>query len=131
MTTVKGSRMLICIAIPLYSELAMDPISMMNFRSTVFKALGDPSRLKILEFLRTGEKCACDIVPTVGFAQPTVSRHLKVLIDCGILKRRKEGNKMLYSVTSRKVYDLVDLVDPHLIDSLSKNVIARIQQGYR
>jgi ArsR family transcriptional regulator len=109
----------------------MDQISMINFKSTVFKALGDPSRLKILDFLRTGEKCACDIVPTVGFAQPTVSRHLKVLIDCGVLKRRKEGNKMLYSTTSPRIYDLIDMVDPRLIESLSKNVIARIQRGYR
>ena len=57
----------------------MDLISIINFKSTIFKALGDPSRLKILDFLKSGEKCACDIVPTVGFAQPTVSRHLKVL----------------------------------------------------
>ncbi len=111
--------------------IPMDQISVINFKSTVFNALGDPSRLKILDFLRTGEKCACDIVPTVGFTQPTVSRHLKVLIDCGILKRRKEGNRMLYSVTSRKIYDLIDLVDSRFIDSLSGNVIARIQQGYR
>lgn len=110
---------------------SMDKISMINFRSTVFKALGDSSRLKILEFLRTGEKCACDIVPTVGFAQPTVSRHLKVLIDCGILKRRKERNKMLYSITSPKIYDLVDLADSSFIESLSRNIIARIQQGDR
>ncbi len=104
---------------------------MINFKSTVFDALADPSRLKILDFLRTGEKCACEIVPTVGFAQPTVSRHLKVLVDCGILKRRKEANKMLYSVTSRRIYDVIDLVDSRFIDALSKNVIARIQQGYR
>jgi len=109
----------------------MDPISMINFKSTVFEALGDPSRLKILDYLRAGEKCACEIVPTVGFAQPTVSRHLKVLLDRGILRRRKEGNKMLYSVTSRRIYDLIDLVDSRFIDSLSKNVIARIQQGDR
>ena len=104
---------------------------MINFKSTVFNALADPSRLKILDFLRTGEKCACDIVPTVGFAQPTVSRHLKVLVDCGILKRHKEANKMLYSVTSPRIYDVIDLVDSRFIDALSKHVIARIQQGYR
>ncbi|WP_455364059.1 ArsR/SmtB family transcription factor [[Eubacterium] cellulosolvens] len=108
----------------------MDPVSLLNFKSTIFKALGDPSRLKILEFLKTGEKCACDIVPTVGFAQPTVSRHLKVLVDCGILKRRKEGNRMLYKVTSDRIHDLINLADSNLIESLSRNVIAGIQQGY-
>ena len=63
----------------------MDQISMNNFRSTVFKAIADPSRIKIIEFLRNGEKCACEIVEQVGFAQPTVSRHLKVLTDSGFL----------------------------------------------
>jgi len=109
----------------------MDQISVTNFKSTVFKALGDPSRLRILQFLKDGEKCACEIVPTVGFAQPTVSRHLQVLVDCGILRRRREGNKMLYSTTSRKIYDLINMVDSRLVESLSRNVILGIQQGYR
>ena len=104
---------------------------MNNFKSTVFKALADPSRIKIIEFLRNGEKCACEIVEQVGFAQPTVSRHLKVLIDSGILKRRKKGNKMLYSITYSKIHDLIDLVDAGFIDSLSKHVIAMVKQGYR
>ena len=107
----------------------MDEIGINNFRSTVFKALGDPSRLKILDFLRTGEKCVCAIVPTIGYTQPTVSRHLKVLIDCGILRRRKEGNRILYSVTSPKIYNLIDSMDSRFIEALSSYVIARIQQG--
>ncbi len=108
----------------------MNEINITNFKSTVFKALADPSRLKILDFLRIGEKCACDIVPLVGFTQPTVSRHLKVLIDCGILKRRKEKNKMLYSVTSHRIYEAIDSIDSPLIESLSKNIVTRIQKGY-
>ncbi|WP_455368685.1 ArsR/SmtB family transcription factor [[Eubacterium] cellulosolvens] len=102
-----------------------------NFKSTIFKALADPSRLRILNFLRTGEKCACDIVPTIGFAQPTVSRHLKVLTDCGILIRRKKGNKMLYSVTSKKIFDLIDIIDSRFIESLSRNIVTNIQGGFR
>ena len=104
---------------------------MNNFRSTVFKALADPSRIKIIEFLRNGEKCVCEIVEQVGFAQPTVSRHLKVLIVSGILTRRKKGNKMLYSITYSNIYDLIDFVDARFIDSLSKHVIAMVKQGYR
>lgn len=107
--------------------LSVDEISMNNFKSTVFKALADPSRLKILDFLRSGERCECEIVPTVGFAQPTVSRHLKVLVDCGILRRRKEGNRMFYSVTSPRIHALIDLVDSKFIETLSKYVIYRIR----
>ena len=109
----------------------MDEISMTNFRSTVFRALADPSRIKIIEFLKNGERCACEIVEQVGFAQPTVSRHLKVLTDTGILKRRKEGNKVLYSITYQRIHELIDLVDARFIDSLCKHVIAMVKQGYR
>ena len=109
----------------------MDEISMINFKSTIFKALADPSRLKIIDFLRMGEQCACKIVPTVGFAQPTVSRHLKVLIDCGILRRRKESNRIFYSISTPRIYDLIDSVDARLVESLSRNVIADIKRGYR
>jgi ArsR family transcriptional regulator len=109
----------------------MDEISMINFRSTVFRALADPSRLKILEFLRNSEKCTCNIVDAVGFTQPTVSRHLKVLIDCGILRRRRDRNKMLYSITYPKIHELIDLVDSRFINSLSRHVIAMVKQGYR
>ena len=104
---------------------------MNNFRSNVFRALADPSRIKIIEFLKSGERCACEIVEVVGFAQPTVSRHLKVLTDSGILKRRKEGNKMLYSITYPKIHELIDFVDARFIDSLSRHVIAMVRQGYR
>ena len=104
---------------------------MNNFRSTVFRALADPSRIKIIKFLKSGERCVCEIVEVVGFAQPTVSRHLKVLTDSGILKRRKEGSKMLYSITYPKIQELIDFVDARFIDSLSRHVIAMVRRGYR
>ncbi|MEM3075916.1 MAG: metalloregulator ArsR/SmtB family transcription factor [Candidatus Bilamarchaeaceae archaeon] len=109
----------------------MGEISMVNFKSAVFKAVADPSRIRILDFLRSGAKCACEIVSTVGFAQPTVSRHLKLLVDCGILRRRREGNRIFYSVSSPRIYRLLDSVDVELVESLSRNVIEGIKAGYR
>ncbi|MGQ9543118.1 MAG: ArsR/SmtB family transcription factor [Candidatus Bathyarchaeia archaeon] len=96
-------------------------------KATIFKALGDPSRLRILEYLRSGERCVCSIVPTVGSTQPTVSRHLKILTECGILKRRREGNRIFYSVTSTKIYDIIDSVDKKLIKNFSRHIIASIR----
>ncbi|MGQ9639941.1 MAG: ArsR/SmtB family transcription factor [Candidatus Bathyarchaeia archaeon] len=96
-------------------------------KATIFKALGDPSRLRILEYLRSGERCVCSIVPTVGSTQPTVSRHLKILTECGILKRRREGNRIFYSVTSTKIYDIIDSVDKKLIENFSRHIIASIR----
>lgn len=57
----------------------------------IIKALSDPNRLKIIDILSCGEKCACDILQHFDFTQPTLSHHMKVLIESGLVKARKEG----------------------------------------
>ncbi|MEM3728920.1 MAG: metalloregulator ArsR/SmtB family transcription factor [Candidatus Bathyarchaeia archaeon] len=97
-----------------------------KFRAKVFNALADPVRLKILEFLRGGERCVCEIVPYVGIAQPLVSRHLAILKRCGLVKDRKEGNKRFYSVTSPAVFRVIDAVDAGFVDALVRHVVEQI-----
>jgi ArsR family transcriptional regulator len=97
-----------------------------KFKAEVFKALSDPVRLGIVEYLSEGEKCVCEIVQYVGIAQPLVSRHLKILKSCGLVKERKDGNRRLYSVTDPRVFDLIDVVTPELTEVLSKRVIEQI-----
>ncbi len=63
----------------------------------VFKALGDATRLKIMEMLSCGELCACDILESFDITQPTLSYHMKILIECGLVKSRKEGSWIRYS----------------------------------
>ena len=60
-------------------------------------ALAEPNRLAILAFLKDGEKCACDIHPKIKLPQNLASHHLKVLKDLGLLKSRRDGNKIIYS----------------------------------
>ena len=64
----------------------------------VFKALGELNRAKIINMLSTGEKCACMLLEEFNFTQPTLSHHMKVLIDCNIVKYRKEGTWIYYSL---------------------------------
>jgi len=64
----------------------------------IFKALSDSSRLRIIDILSCGEKCACDILENFNFTQPTLSHHMKVLSDCGIVQCRKEGLWSYYSL---------------------------------
>lgn len=97
-----------------------------KFKTKVFKALSDPVRLEILEFLRDGEKCVCEIIPHVGTLQPVVSRHLKILKDCGLVKCRKDGNRRLYSITDPAVFQIINSVTTDLVDALSKRVIEQI-----
>lgn len=97
-----------------------------RFKSKFFKALSDPVRLEILEFLRDGEKCVCEIIPHLGLIQPVVSRHLRILKDAGIVKFRKDGNRRLYSVTDAKVYRIIGAVTPELVATLTKRIIEQV-----
>jgi DNA-binding transcriptional ArsR family regulator len=97
-----------------------------KLKSKIFNALADPTRLEILEFLRNGEKCVCEIIPHLGLIQPIVSRHLKILKDSGIVKDRKEGNKRFYSLTDARICIVIDVITPELSDSLTKQMIKQI-----
>jgi ArsR family transcriptional regulator len=97
-----------------------------RFKAKIFNALSDPVRIEIVEFLRGGEKCVCEIVPHVNLIQPVVSRHLKILKDCGLLKYRKEGNRRLYSITDHRIFEIIDAVDSDLVDALTKRIIEQI-----
>ncbi|MFH1229341.1 MAG: metalloregulator ArsR/SmtB family transcription factor [Candidatus Aenigmatarchaeota archaeon] len=75
--------------------------------SKLLKALSDPTRLKIVEILEKGEICACKFAPLTKKAQPTVSQHLKILENAGIIKSRKEGKNVMYSVADKRIFDLI------------------------
>ena len=64
----------------------------------VFKAFCDENRVKIVEMLKTGEKCACKILEELNVTQPTLSHHMKILCDSGIVLGRKEGKWTHYSI---------------------------------
>lgn len=66
--------------------------------AAVFKALGDENRIRILKLLRGGEKCACKLLDELNISQPTLSHHMKILCDAGIVKGRKDGKWMHYSI---------------------------------
>ena len=64
----------------------------------VFKAFCDENRLQILEMLRSGEKCACMLLDELQISQSTLSHHMKILCDSGIVQGRKEGKWVHYSI---------------------------------
>jgi DNA-binding transcriptional ArsR family regulator len=75
-----------------------------------FKALAEPNRLKLIMVLQDGEKNVGRIVEEVGATQANVSRHLQYLTEAGILKRRKEGLHVFYSISDPRVFDLCQVV---------------------
>lgn len=91
----------------------------MEHRANLFKAIADPVRLQILEFLRDGEKCVCEIIPFIGRSQSTISKNLDMLYRAGILERREDGRRTLYKIKSQKVLELLKLADSLVVDLLS------------
>lgn len=66
-------------------------------QARIFKAFCDANRLTILKLLQSGEKCACKLLEELHIGQPTLSHHMKILCDAGIVTGRKEGKWTYYS----------------------------------
>ena len=79
--------------------------------SKELKAIAEPNRLQILDMISTGEKCACDILDSFEFTQPTLSYHMKVLIEAGIVNSRKEGIWQYYSLVDENIGELKSLME--------------------
>lgn len=80
-----------------------------HFQAEILKTLGQPTRLKIIDFLREGERCVCEIFPAIGEEQSNTSRHLNLMVSAGILFRRKEGVKIFYALKHPEILQIVDL----------------------
>ena len=73
----------------------------------MFKAFCDENRLQILQLLRDGEKCACSLLEEMQITQPTLSHHMKILCDSGVVTGRKEGKWMHYSISKQGLEDVM------------------------
>ena len=79
-----------------------------------FKAIGDPTRLRLLSLVAAhegGEACVCDLNEPVALSQPTVSHHLKVLVDAGLLARSKRGTWSFYALVPGALDALAAVLD--------------------
>lgn len=77
----------------------------------IFKALSDSNRLQIINILSCGEKCACRLLDYFNFTQPTLSHHMKVLMECGLVNSRKEGTWNYYSLNVQNANELRRFLD--------------------
>jgi ArsR family transcriptional regulator len=80
-----------------------------------FAALGDPVRLRLISLLMTAEGgavCACDLVEPVGKSQPTVSHHLRMLRDAGLVAASRQGSNIWYEVVGEQVATLRAVLAP-------------------
>jgi DNA-binding transcriptional ArsR family regulator len=75
-----------------------------------FRLLGEPMRLRILQALEAGEQPVNEIVSALGASQPNISKHLQALCQGGLIRRRREGLKICYSIADPMVFKLCHLV---------------------
>jgi DNA-binding transcriptional ArsR family regulator len=92
----------------------------LRMKADVFKALGNPVRLGIVELLQQEEKCVCDIVEQVGTDTSNVSKHLSILRKQGIVTDRREGLKIFYRLTMPCVLDFSQCFEGVLIDRIEE-----------
>lgn len=92
-------------------------------RAKVFKALGHPSRLLMVEALGTGEKCVCELRDLVGSDISTVSKHLSVLKEAGIVQDDRRGTNIFYSLRMRCVTAFLGCVERFFDQQLQEQIL--------
>jgi ArsR family transcriptional regulator len=96
---------------PLSAEMLSDEEA--EATAEVFRALGDPARVRIMNLLATSDEpvCACNLIEPLGLSQPTVSHHLKKLLDVGLVEREQRGKWAFFSLNSDALRTLAAVAD--------------------
>lgn len=83
----------------------------MDLKAKLFRGLGDPARLAVLEALRPGARCVGDLTQVTRLSQPNLSMHLACLRACGLVRARRNGRFVYYALTDRRVLRLLQLAE--------------------
>jgi DNA-binding transcriptional ArsR family regulator len=97
---------------------ALDP-AQLGAAARIFRAAGDPARLRILAELRAGERCVSEIAATSAEELSTVSQRLKILHSEGLIQRRRDGKHILYRLSDEHVHALIDTALAHAEEHLA------------
>ncbi len=92
----------------------------LEMKAEVLKALAQPTRLKILELLRNGERCICEIVPAVNGEQSNISRHISLMQKSHLVTTRKDGVKVIVKVKDPKIFEILDSIGTVLKNRVSE-----------
>ena len=88
-----------------------------NINANIFKAFCDENRLMILDILKEGESCACMLLEKLDICQSTLSHHMKILVESSIVRGRKEGKWMYYSLNKQGINEAMEI-----LDNISNNI---------
>jgi DNA-binding transcriptional ArsR family regulator len=80
----------------------------LELKAEILKGLAQPTRLKILELLRNGEKCICEIVPALNGEQSNISRHISLMQKSHLVTTRKDGVRVMVKVRDPRIFEILD-----------------------
>jgi ArsR family transcriptional regulator len=101
----------------------------LELKAEILKALAQPTRMKILECLRDGEKCICEIVPAINGEQSNISRHISLMQKSHLVTTRKDGVRVMVKVSDPKVFEILDSIGLLLKKQIIKT--GKLVQGLR
>ena len=87
------------------------------------KALADENRLAIMRILQNGERCACVLLEELNVSQPTLSHHMRILCDSGLVNARKEGKWMYYSISKEGAESFMKMIDFYIKYNVPANPV--------
>ena len=93
---------------------------MYALHAEVCKALAHPHRMRILDLLRKGERCVCEMAPEIGIAEANLSQHLAILRKAGLVDNRREGHAIFYRVRDPRLFEVIDQMRAILADQLAR-----------
>lgn len=89
----------------------------------ILKALADPNRLAIIEHLTRGEACVCELLELFSVTQPTLSHHMRILSEAGLVAGRREGKWIHYSINVQRLQSFKDFI-------ASIQIVPEAKKGY-
>jgi len=100
-------------------------------QAQIAQAIGHPLRLEIIDFLKDGEQCVCDIAEQIEAERSNVSRHLSVMVAAGVLEHRKEGLKVIYKLKCPCILDFFGCITGVLKEQAVENgkLLTALQEG--
>ncbi len=90
-------------------------------QAEIAKAIAHPLRIAIIDFLKDGEQCVCDIAEHIGSERSNVSRHLSVMVNAGVLEYRKEGLKVIYKLKTPCIFEFLSCTSRVLKQQATEN----------
>ncbi|MGA9118946.1 MAG: metalloregulator ArsR/SmtB family transcription factor [Bacteroidota bacterium] len=98
------------------------PLSATDAKAEILTAIAHPNRIRILELLRKNVRCNCELAPALDLEQSNLSRHLKILVQAGILVSWKEGLRVNFKIADERVLKILDLAQAVAKQSIETRV---------